>query len=395
MGASASFTMGNKLKLKNFYMVETPYVEHKEFTILSKSFTSLPRQLIQKYSNGYYDDLLYSIICDNICYYIRKYYPAYLSACSNSDVLTDNKYVYLNIGITDDGYISGIPIKNTKTSSKLLTSLIRKTIDNMCNDETIVAIQTNSNLDMEEYIKKLCDDTIISIIELDKNCNHKLCDTNNSSNNQIQNIIIETNNIVNSIKLSIDNHKNALEQYKKELKAWLHNDYRYGCKLSIILNDLEVRDEYIEFVCLNHPNILILDPLSLMIMLDNIMHIYGSKKTIHITPSNYMKTMRIFRDTKRKELNPLLPKKVYKKPNIDPLMVNITRITSLIDKINNVNGENVKYVLIQIKIPININKNIIVGFMKDGALTIKKRKNRIVSGRITPENCFTDVNYLS
>ena len=197
------------MKHKSFIGEEGLFVEHKEISIHLDVIKTLSPKERDMYINGHFDEKLNTIIIDNIARYVEKYFPRYFSSFHNTDDYGSNEYAHLNFGVTDHGYVAGIPIlKNSigdvnKVVEQKLNYLFEQKIIHFSrhNPNEHNPNEHNPNEKLEKLFKELSNSIEIEIICLKKS-----------------DVVDDTNPIQSIIKSSSDLHKTNLIKLEKKKK---------------------------------------------------------------------------------------------------------------------------------------------------------------------------------
>jgi len=159
-------------------------------------------------------------VLDNLNYYLETYIPKYTTAFLNK--LSESKNGEMFFGISDDGFIQGIPYKG-----KLDINVIK--------DKTFEII--SSNKIETDYDISSCID--VELIQVD------------TSNFVYDNQLLELFDLYNKEKKE---YRKLMMEYKIEKKYWFSKVKYYNRKLHIMMNHPETRNELIEYIEKNDPS---------------------------------------------------------------------------------------------------------------------------------------------
>ncbi len=390
------------LKLKSYFGKENSVSEHKEFTLNHDVLANHTNDSVSSYINGVYDDELHNMILKSLTCYIHEYLPKYVATFMNAKTLDKNNHARcatLNIGITDTGYISGIPLYS-KTSLEYYNKMINNNIS--C---AIINNIRYSNID------DIISNVSFKLIPL---CYDYLT----SETNNIQTIINDTKKIHKNF---VDNKKKYDEEmgkYNKKIEAWQTNNLKYSKKLTEILNDSVIRHQYIKYMLKHHRSDLtpsegldidkvysyIRDINDFNKVCINTNKIPDKPENDHENPTEkvyinvnekqeyvvilynvFKTTMRLFRNIMQDKVARNKPVKPYKKINmtkinkrknqpymLSPNIFMLRRLTSLIDVF--VMNNDVKYYVLEIVIKLEHTNKELVGYVKDNKILYKTRK---------------------
>lgn len=203
---------------------ETLSKEYKLFTFYPKGINIDPNdkndcEKLLKEGKWIFNNCVF----ENLKYYIESYLPKYSSAYLNSNSKTNDGELF--IGVSDDGFIHGIPFKGDLSSVENLEyidSIFRNVIDS--ND-----LQSKSNL--YKYIKW-------EVININKN-----------------NVLSSSKDLFFDFQQKINLYNKEKERYQVEKnkffnhrKTWYELIIKYNDKLHNMLNDSKKRVEIIKYI---------------------------------------------------------------------------------------------------------------------------------------------------
>lgn len=403
--------------LYGFTCNEDPYHEHKEFTLTSTSVSEIPFDDVMRYLNGEYDDKLFNIILENIRLYVKKYIPKYIASFINTYNYTNKKtnrkmnpveqaqlnvqeYGYLNFGITDDGYISGIPILFFEKNKDMIHQLIRDEIKKFVDELAIVYSNTYTNRKTHkrykynrgekvnlQHIGSLCGRIKIDLTPLTIPEPETI-----EESNPVRLIINNSKEQIAAYEIMREKQLQEQESYEIKFNEWYAKMLLYGCKLLHVLDDPQVRYEFIDYVMEHHPESYILindmnvmeDTIDIYVVITD----YKNRKLI-IFHDKYDYIIKQFRDFMRKLLisnKPQKPRRTSKyDSNIFPQMYSSMRVTPLIEKFSY--NKDITYVLITVRIPlIKLPTHIHMSYKENGKYITRKRVNCFVQGKVSPQS---------
>ncbi|AYV76324.1 MAG: hypothetical protein Terrestrivirus5_146 [Terrestrivirus sp.] len=396
--------------LGDFISEEDLFNEHKEFTFSPDSVSKLGKDDIINYLTGQYDKRFFSIIQKNLVLYIKKYFPKCFSAFVNTEISTKPNlgydsnnghekvpmYGHLNIGVTDSGNISGIPIMDFNKNRDKIINVIRKHIQKLIDDKIIVLMDSDNSEDNSDDnsdddfsdstgIQKLCDMVEIEICTLNSYKNDINKESEIIVNDSINFIIRQAKEAEKRNEKEISKYISEKTIYDTELRLWLDRTEKYGCKLDVVLNDIQVRTEFIHFVLSGFPDSVLSEN---SVTIEQIININGGDCEIRMTNNEYNRIIYIFRDKMRSKLMPEKPIKPKFVKIINPKLCTLMRLTPLIDVYNH--NKDITYIFIRLKVPLNNlpNGKIVCYKDKTGIYNVKKRSIKYVNGKFTPENIF-------
>ncbi len=332
---------------------ETIYNEYKEFTLSVERLKNLDIEDIQKYNKGYMDCRLSDIINDSILEHIEKYFSKYYTSFNNT---IDIEEGILSIGIHDANIITGIPIFNYENNKDILYKNIYDCI-----------LKQYKNIYDEDNINIKCITNVdINIITLKK----KIL----TYDDKLKHIIICFNNIQKIYK----KNQRILEQYKKRHIKWNYLMCLYGMKLTTVLNNKNIKKEFVSYINLYYRHLLkSYDDINTINITDY------KKRSVILLHENYDFLLKKFKDDMREELKKIKPIR----PNLSYkvwIETEYFRLSRLISNINSfVINKNITYVVIQIKI-LNSKYNKKIYYIKDHIVKLQKRVINIKTN--TPEN---------
>jgi hypothetical protein len=133
--------------LGSFFSKEKLLIEHKEFSLKQneKSLQAI-KEFIEKYC---IDEKMMTMINENISFFLEKYLARYVTAFSNTnkniECQIDEKNGILNIGIDNDGYITGIPYYDLNDNLSYFQKLIQFHFKNLYNKTNIIFLNKENN----------------------------------------------------------------------------------------------------------------------------------------------------------------------------------------------------------------------------------------------------------
>ena len=299
-----------------FIGLETIEHEFKKFTICKKFINKLSNEYIL---SRLIDEKFNEIVIDNLLSYIEKYFSKYFSHASRTE--STSEYFNFEIGVNDDGIITGISYYGDDLNEQMIIKMINKNIYNMRGMEDDI----ENNEVLNNYLKKM--KIVITKLECDK----PIMDIDKEYYEYYQ---IEANN---NLKMM---------EYHKKMAKWKSDLDFYNCGLDKICSDRQRRLKFYEYCIKNNaPNDIcdyiksdevILNPIGVRLRKDDI-------KKFDYWITNY-KDGNMDRLKLEKPLKPIFSK-------------NISPITKILLNIENMNGNwlNANYYLINIKMPFNIN----------------------------------------
>ena len=234
-------------------------------------------------------------------------------------------------------------------------------------------------------IQKLCDMVEIEICTLNPYKNNIPKESQININDSINFIIRQAKEAEKRNEREISKYISEKTMYDTQLRLWLDRTEKYGCKLDIVLNDIQVRTEFIHFVLSGFPDSVLSENNRTV---EQIIKINGGDCEIKMTNHEYNRVMYIFRDIMRSKLMPEKPIKPKFVKIINPKLYTLMRLTPLIDVYNH--NKDITYIFIRLKVPLNnLPSGKIVCYKdKTGIYNIKKRSIKYVNGKFTPENIF-------
>lgn len=374
-----SLNQPKKPKIGSFDSIESIFNEHKEFTL---------DPYVDTYKTSEYDENLLTDIINRIIHYVEKYFPKYFSTFRNT-FNTDNncdsnvKYGCLSFGITDNGYISGIPIKDYQYNKDYIYTQIKDTIHRLLTDGTIVYSDNYSSNGFS------LSDIIIEITELKE--------TDNSSP-----LIHEVNSfdtLIAKFEKENEEYQNAWAIWNITWNNWLKTINSYGCKMSEMLNSQKIRSEFIEYTLEKHTERIIqkIDLVADNNNLDDDLYDkvsisgYGEQDKVivsnpiiclYLNYNDYDYILKEFRDVMRDKTLEYKPQRFYLKRPIDPRTYRLSRITPMIPEF--IKDETITYILIKIKIKL-VNCDIPIAYKSNNVYCVKQRLNSVVMGKCTPQ----------
>ena len=358
---SLQFRVTDGLFLKEFISEETLFDEHKEFCV-DNTLELKQEEDITKYINtGIIDDKLNKSIINSISRYIKLYFPKYFTTFLNSPA-ENRTHGYFNIGVSDNGYITGIPIFASQID--LVKEVIINTISNILKKEMICSVENDNS------ISDILSNMTVEI--------HKLNQSNNfDDENSINQLISYYQHAIARYKINKIRLRAKLKEYNKKYKRWYELILKYSAKKTEVLNDKEMRYQFVDFVRDNYHlvNQKLVDEPYIFIK-------DYSYREVCLSLTDYDNLIMLFRDSKRRVLIDNRPEK----PNmnmIDPRINAIKRLTPLMDKI--IKNNSVQYILIRFKIPLQAKPKCIYAYATNSGYSIKKRMNKVVNGRVEPE----------
>jgi len=390
MNENKEFTLTHKYDYlySKYCLLDKKYIKLRDKDIIEKSYGNdiINRKIYKRFYNNMATEedkiILQQTVIMNIELYIYKYFPKCYSAFKNS-LNNNTEYAYLNIGLTDGGYISGIPVYNIKENKSKIYMKIRDIFSNMLNRDILAIIDSSSKI-----IKMQTDlsEIDIEIHELEP-CNNAISITDS---NEVQDIINSTN--WESARYKIMKKENNIEinKYLVEIKKWKKRLYKYGCKLDDILDNMKIRSEYIDFVKLVYSDRIIdakpeMSNQNIVIMTQYKLKL-NTEITLRYTDHDYI--LKKFRDMKKEEILKYKPEKPKKIKNINTELMGFLRLTPLIDII--IKNIDITYIWIRIRIPLdnkNKLKNTLIAYKEtEDTYCIKKRVIKKVCGIESPEN---------
>lgn len=381
MNIKFTFENIDEKTIKTFDSNESLFIEHKEFSLNYNKMRFCNRRYYYNDDNEDIDlDYFNKLVMEEFKNYISKYFPKYFSIFINS-IVQDNKndYAYLNFGISDDGYVTAIPIM--KDNKHKIKEIISEQLVDIIKNRHI--IEYNGN---EEELSNLLKDLIIQICPIKKE--------NNSApnNNPIQLVI-------NQVKKEIEEYDKQFEEYlekyivyKKEFEIWDNLMCKYGGKMNEMLKDDNMRGEFVDFVLKEYQenyqttiddnnriysvgdyNILIEFPIEEQN--NAIMKI----NDIFMNFVDYDLALKKFRDVTRNELLNFRPEKP-KFFTTDPRYHSLSRITPLLDILQKY--DDIEFIVIRFKIPLH--KRLTIAYKNDKYYHIKSRSIITINGKTEP-----------
>ena len=361
------------MEIKGFLGNESTFNEYKEFFLDINTVMHLPDESIDNYLNGILDDDYVKIILINIGIYIEKYFSLYFTSFRNTQrpLTNRNNYGILNIGVIDTGYISGIPIFNYGKYKQSIYDFVEIKIKEQFLKKKISCLN-------DMHHEPSCVNVDFKIVELEK--------SSASIPPESDTIAIKTKEFHDRYHRT-EKARILLHEYEKQMHIWEHLVKLYGCKLTNILDNPHVCNDYINYIKTYYP-ILIKKTKDAH---DDVEITYLSNKII-LTNRDYADTLLDFRDVTRDELKKHKPQKAVdiamnkRLPfsGHKPKLHSLVHISQHIDTYKR--KDDITYILIQIEIPLQCDTEYIYScYDNDKNRTIIK-KRKYVSDDLEPCN---------
>jgi hypothetical protein len=370
-----AFEIHNGMYLKEFMSKETLFDEHKEFSI-GVNDLSQNNKINSYVERGIVDDDLNNAVLSSIGDYVTKYFPKYLTTFLNSDKDRTKKHGvgYLNFGVCDDGFITGIPIMNGQHDA--IKTIISTSINTLVNNKKIFAMCDNHQNVSSVIINSVLKRIVVEIHDLSHDDN----ENNKNQQNYIQSLIVETQQQIIEFNKWRRNMLRKMKIYNRQYGKWIDLMNKYSAKKVTVLDDKDIRYEFIDFMRDNYQgmNNDTRKGDGAYIHIKDFCH-----REIYLSLQEYDEYIMLFRDTKRTALmknKPVKPNEYIPNPQINALR----RLTPLIDQFIS-NNQNLRYILIRFRIPLITIPNCSFAYLDKGVYNIKRRVNKIVNGRVEPE----------
>jgi hypothetical protein len=192
---------------------ETRHREHKEFFPNINRIDKNERYYRDIIDNHKWDDVL-EICYDTLRDYINVYIAKYVFSFINNKRMEEGE---INIGVSDDGYITGIPIDIGKIDNGIITEWIRDCLSFHLKDDRMV--------------KMLMGNIEVEIIILENEEEEDLFDE-----------------LLGKFKMEYDDVNRKISDYKKTRKKWSDDLTFYKRAIAKIINEPQIRDELISFI---------------------------------------------------------------------------------------------------------------------------------------------------
>lgn len=194
----------------SFYGQESLPTEFKKFCLDSLFFQLPDDEVINIINSNKITDQLNDIIRNYLYHYIKKIFPKYFSSFLNAKI--NGKVM---IGIDDEGYYRGIPLKDSLNANDIYDFLSKISIQSKLSTSDFIKVE----------IKKLTIESI-EYIESNKQSKYELL----------------------KYQLIMEIYQRSYNQYKKEHKGWERRLNRYSCALETIMNSPQTRLELMHFI---------------------------------------------------------------------------------------------------------------------------------------------------
>jgi hypothetical protein len=356
------------MRLFDFHSSEGLFNEHKEFTLSPDSIKNFSGEDMERYIKGDIDDILFDVILENIERYVIKYFPKCYSCFMNTKK-SNELNGYLNIGMTDEGYISGIPILNFEENKFLIEQRIKCQFQKIIDKSILISVDSNDLLSLDDL------NVEIEMIPLDYN---DFVD----DNNPVKLTVKQVKDHINNFERQRQQEKEEYERYLKEFRAWNQRLSKYNCKLILVLEDQNVRREFIDFILTNHSGSILQslpETYHHMILTDYL------SRTIIITYDDFCRIIRLFRDDNQTRIISVKPQRPGRRStSINPKMFPLIRLTPYIEEF--VKNPDVTYILLRLKISLNNQRQIAYMTTKNGMYNVKRRFNRLINGIQSPQS---------
>jgi hypothetical protein len=365
-----NFYLGQKVELEDFYK------EYKEFTLGYSLLDNISEDKLLQYIEGIYDEKINSSIIQTIQDYIEKYFLKYITSFINisshykkNEKNLESNLASLNIGISDDSYITGIPIY--KSSLINVINFFLKNIELLLNNIIIFDIENKQFLDKEQKEDNQEHQEIIDLILKNLEIELHVLDIINYNKKYVDNIYDQE---IKRLITYYDRKKAWEEKYEiyyKEYLEWNMLMNKYSCKIVEIFEDEMRKNNFVNYIITKYPEDLVYNG-------DYDIHIKGivQNKIYHLKfpYQRYIELVRVFKDDMRAGLEK--PRPMPLKPN-NPIKNIIHKLFSVAKKIisNNHKENEVIYLLIKISIPTNLDlKNKLIGFKTKDGVQIRVRR---------------------
>ncbi len=357
--------------------IETILQEHKEF-YLNKSMSLFE---IDNLFKGIISSNIEKQIYETVIYYINKYFERYLLSLTNIKKiylkdLTNFTHSKICFGVSDQGYITGIPLKEYQIP--YLKDEILKKIINYYNN--IIGLQVNSEkgdieiniqgkiyYNFEKLVHILKKHTRINIYKI-------------KNNRKYNNDCYKLKNKIKELKIEEKEYLKKLDEYKKLMKIKIEYNNKYSVPFNKLIRADDIMNEFKTYTSLTNKQLDdILNILKLKIInrndvenyLLNGLYIkgtlfpddkgkdeyYGKLIKIYLEEYKYFKTVQL-----RKNIN--IPRFTMKNP--------MKQLTPLLNNIHIFNEQlNMDFYMIEIEIP----------FIKDINAYIVSKKNKKILER--------------
>lgn len=196
---------------------ETVHIENKEFCLKVDSRPSIPYTEIKHIIHtGTITNALQKIIDTSLEKTIRQVFPKYYTSFINANIQGN-----INIGINDDGIITGIPSKT------LTRNFVLQCIQKAC---------VHITSPIESIMKSIQFDVIpLAITPL-----------------ITRSPIYQVGNTIHTKLAQYERERTFMEttnqQYNRDHKLWSEKKSRYNCKLQKLINDPSTRQELVAFI---------------------------------------------------------------------------------------------------------------------------------------------------
>jgi hypothetical protein len=363
------------LKLADFHSREDLFNEHKEFSLDPVKVKNSSANQI--WECGLQDN---SMIIGSIAHYLDLYFPKYFSAFMNTKD-DGSMFARLNIGINDDGYITGIPCKGNKISQ--ISDTIVSTIKKLFATKRIIGVVTGDNdnddedptpIDVNAILASMMAGIEVEIIPLDH--------TNEIAESNV--IYTDIENLEKNIKTyekKRSKYMADMAKYTTDINRWRAQMETYSRKIINVLNDPDVREVFIDFVLTSYSylcqNNVASSGSTIVTVTDR------QNRKINLDFDDHDMLIKLFKDELRRYLGyqkPVKPLRI----SYDPIVPAIVHLTPLIKQFLN-NMVDINYVLISIKIRIANNPNIDVMYSANGQYYRKRRAIKMENGTREPE----------
>ena len=226
---------------------ETILKEHKEF-YLNKP---LPLSEIEKLFEGNLSEYVEKRIYETIIYYINKYFDRYLISLANiskiylRDVInfTHSKFC---IGVSDDGDITGIPLKEHQIPN-LKKELLIKVLEHY---ENVIGLH-NKKGDIEIMIEGTTYYSYDKLVEILKK--HTRINIHKVKNKRYYNHeCYELKCLIDELKIQEQEYLKKLDEYKKLMDKKIQYNNKYSVPFNKLIRADEIMNEFRSYTSLTN-----------------------------------------------------------------------------------------------------------------------------------------------
>ena len=228
---------------------ETILQEHKEFYLNKSMSLSEINNLFKGFISPHIEKQIY----DTVIYYINKYFDRYLLSLANIKKiylqdLTNFTHSKICFGVSDNGNITGIPLKEQQISH-LKVELVNKVLDYYSN---IIGLQLDSEKgDIEITIQGKIYynfEKLVHILKKHTRINiHKIKNHHNYNND-----CVILKNKIDELKIQEQEYFKKLDEYKKLMNKKIEYNNKYSVPFNKLIRTTDIMDEFRSYTSLTN-----------------------------------------------------------------------------------------------------------------------------------------------